>query len=377
MDSSKEPGKTKTVLVWCSWIAVAGGMERIAVAVANGLHANGWRVIFVGPVSPVPSFRARIAPGIEVVDHTPAGPVDKSIGTARFINRLISRYSVDVVSAHGSVLPLIACNAPVVWTEHEIRYGSRDMLSGAKGIFWRVIRGYVRSGRWTMVGVSRYLINQTCRKLNLDPCVATVIYNGIADADELSQLPPPKLDRPYRLGFLGRLVHQKNPLDVFALSEELVRMGVPHEWHVFGEGELLADLQARAKEADGRVLVRGPVKNAKDALAQLDMLVFLSRGEYEGFGLVLLEARLARRLVVAWNAGCMPEAAGDHAALVDPPFDLKNFASRIATELNSGRIPPPAEPNCCSVQTMVNEYDAVCTRAISRVQPRAFERAAL
>jgi glycosyltransferase involved in cell wall biosynthesis len=358
MSSNNPSAETKTVLVWCSWIAVAGGMERVAASIANGLHSKGWRVLFVGPCDEVPSFRSLLADGVEVVSHTPRSTVSGSIRTARFLNALIKKYSVDLVSAHGSVLPLIACPVPVVWTEHEIRYGGQDMLSGVKGLIWRVIRHHLQTGRWKLIVVSRFLRDQTCEKLGLDAALTSLIYYGIADADNLRQIPLPALKPPYRIGFLGRLISYKGPLDIFELMPELDRLGVPHEWHIFGEGDLLPELRERAAAFPGRITVHGPVPNARHALSQVDMIAFLSRGEHEGLGLVLVEARLARRLVTAWNVGCIPEGAGEDAALVDAPFDLKRFAARMAAELRRGELPPPVPADQWTVQTMINQYDA-------------------
>ena len=151
------PGARRTALVWCSNVEPAGGMERVALSVANGLVEQGWHVLLVGPFNRVPFLRNAIRPEIEFIDHQIQRSPSGIFQTARFLNRIIRERGVHVISAHGSVFPLVFSGTPVVWTEHDVRYAGGEMLRGFRGFAWRRIRRLVADGAWRLVTVSRHV----------------------------------------------------------------------------------------------------------------------------------------------------------------------------------------------------------------------------
>ncbi len=161
--------------------------------------------------------------------------------------------------------------------------------------------------------MSHHVQREICRKLNLPRQAVRVIYNGLPNAAALGCAAATAVGcRRVQIGFLGRLIPPKRPLDVFELSVRLNRMGVAHVWRVFGDGVLLPDMRreaaARAGPFGGGARAGG--NGRRMALAQMDLLCFLARGEQEGLGMVLLEALAANRLIVAWDAGCIRRSAG-------------------------------------------------------------------
>ncbi len=343
MASPTPRGKAPTALVWCSSVHPAGGMERIALNLANGLAARGWRMVLAGPFARIAFLRRAIRPDVEFVNYD-AGRSPAALPYAIcFLKRTMEEHGVQVVSAHGSVFPLLASGVPVVWTEHDVRYAGGEMLRGLRGFAWRRVRERLRQGRWRLVTVSHYVQREICGKLNLPDQAVRVIYNGLPNAAALEALAPPRLAPPWQIGFLGRLVPPKRPLDVFELSARLNRMDIPHVWRVFGAGVLLPEMQREAAARGGHsVVLQGLVERPEEALAQMDLLCFLARGEQEGLGMVLLEALAAHRLIVAWDAGCIREVLAGRATLVPPPFDLDRFAQAIAETLRPGPLPARA-----------------------------------
>ncbi len=349
----------RTALVWCSNVEPAGGMERVALSVANGLVAMGWRVLLVGPFSRVPFLRGTIRPEIEFIDHQIQRSPSGIFETARFLDRIARERNVHVISAHGSVFPLLFGSTPVVWTEHDVRYAGEEMLRGFRGYAWRRVRRRVEDGAWRLVTVSRYVQREICQKLNLADNQATVIYNGLPNAAALYGLPAPRFEPPYRIGFLGRLVPPKRPLEVFELSARLNDMGIPHVWKVFGDGILLPAMRKKALYTSGHsVELCGVVEKPEDAFGQLDLLCFHARGEQEGLGMVLIEALAANRPVVAWDAGCIREVLTGRGALVPPPFSMSRFAATIAGTLLSG-VQPRLPDDRWSEARMIADYDSV------------------
>ncbi len=368
----------RTALVWCSSVDPAGGMERVALHIANGLAGIGWRILLVGPFSRAPFLRRAIRPKVDFIDYEMGKSPAAVLRAMGFLARLVEERGVDVISAHGSVFPLLGVNAPVIWTEHDVRYAGGRMLAGLRGLAWRRVRERVGNGAWRLVAVSRYVGDETCRKLDLPAGAAQVIYNGLPNAASLAALPPPRLTPPYQIGFLGRLTPAKRPLDVIALSELLNRMGISHDWHVFGDGALLPDLRAAAAARTGHsVSIHGLIEKPEEAFARIDLLSFLARGEQEGLGMVLLEALAARRLVVAWDAGCIREVLAGRGALVPAPFSLERYAEALAAALRRG-VPASTDPDeRWSQERMIAAYDWMLWEAIqSRTRPASRGRAA-
>lgn len=136
--------------------------------------------------------------------------------------------------------------------------------------------------------------------------------------------------RPYILA-IGTIEPRKNfPLLVTALSElrnlhpdlQLVISG--------GEGWGIEELDAAIECHDlaDRVLKLGFVDDASKADLLAGCEIVVSAAQYEGFGLVPLEAMTAGRPVVAVAGGSIPEICGDGAELVAID-DLMELASAI------------------------------------------------
>ncbi len=354
------------VLVWNSWMTPAGGMERVALSIANGLADRGVDVVLAGPYKNVPILAERVSRKVELVHCDFKRTAGGMVRVARFLKALVRSRRIDVVSAHGSLFPLLALDVPVVWTEHGPRYGHKPILSGLRALPWLAIRRRLRTGAWTFVGCSQYVRNSVCYQLGLGQAAAPVIYNGVPDAKRLRSMPPPAFRAPYRLGFLGRLEEEKFPADIFELDRRLVASGIRCEWHVFGAGRLEETMRRRAAaEADGRVHLHGLARHAAEALSSMDALVFLSHGAMEGLPTVILEARLARRPVVAWDVTANPEAAGPEDVLV-PAFDLDAFAEGIRKVVLRG-VPSPQVPEAeIAYEQMVEQYENVLRRASAR-----------
>jgi glycosyltransferase involved in cell wall biosynthesis len=362
------PDVRGTVLVWCSNVE-PGGMERIVLSVANGLVGKGWRVILVGPFSRVPFLQRLIRPEILSIDHQIQKSPRGLLRTGHFLENLVRQYGVNVISAHGSVFPLMLNSAPVVWTEHDVRYGGREMLRGLRGFAWRHVRNLVERGSWRMVTVSRFVQKEVCKKLELLDNRVAVIYNGLPNAAELYRLPAPDFRPPYRIGFLGRLTESKYPLEVFTLSKLLNGMGIPHVWKVFGDGGLRPAMQEALRTLGHSVQLCGVAEKPEDAFRQIDLLCFHARGEQEGLGMVLIEALAAGRSIVAWDAGCIREILTGRATLVSPPFSLRRFAATVAGVLLSG-ADPRVQDQRFSEARMISEYDVIL-RGSSRRSPTA------
>jgi len=91
------------------------------------------------------------------------------------------------------------------------------------------------------------------------------------------------------MGFVGRFVHQKNPLLFIDTLALLVRRGYDMKAIVVGDGNLKHEMMSRAEQLNvaNRIDWRGEIP-AREALSDMDIMVHTSH--YEALPYTLLEA---------------------------------------------------------------------------------------
>jgi glycosyltransferase involved in cell wall biosynthesis len=114
----------------------------------------------------------------------------------------------------------------------------------------------------------------------------------------------------YKIGTIGRLVPQKDyPTLLGAFSN--VSKSVPEtQLYIVGEGYLQKDLIELSKSLGIKDKVHwiGKTEYIKEFLSKIDLFILPSK--YEGFGLVLLEAMVAKKPIIAANNSAIPEVLG-------------------------------------------------------------------
>ena len=139
----------------------------------------------------------------------------------------------------------------------------------------------------------------------------------------------------FKIGTIGRLVPQKDyPTLLNAFSNVL--KSVPNiELYVIGEGYLQKDLIKMSKllGINGKVHWLGKTKYIKEFLSKIDLFVLPSK--YEGFGLVLLEAMVAKQPIIAANNSAIPEVLGKTYEGLFLTGDVKALAQQIKTAISN------------------------------------------
>ena len=174
----------------------------------------------------------------------------------------------------------------------------------------------------------------------ISPTLETVIYPGIAEPERWTSLKRRPRFRP-TIAFVGRVEEVKGPEVAYRALERLRSVhGIDARLELAGrcEPEMRATLDALAEELDlsDRVKLLGQLD--KDGVAgvleRAHVLLVPSIWE-EPFGLVVLEAALARIPVVASRSGGMPEALEeDSQALFFPIGDADACARALAQTLD-------------------------------------------
>jgi glycosyltransferase involved in cell wall biosynthesis len=138
----------------------------------------------------------------------------------------------------------------------------------------------------------------------------------------------------YKIGTIGRLVPQKDyPTLLNAFSNVLKSM--PNtDLYVVGEGYLQKDLIELSKSlgVNGKVHWLGKTDHIKEFLSKIDLFILPSK--YEGFGLVLLEAMVVKKPIIAANNSAIPEVLGKTYEGLFSTGDENALAQQIKTVIS-------------------------------------------
>jgi len=318
-------------------ISGIGGSERHLLALLPALRAHGIEPSFVGlddpRGAPEPFYAALEQAGIPFArvtsrhDLDPRLPFRIARAARRSRPELVHTHLVHA-DVHGAAAAALL-RLPFVSTKH-----NDDPFRA--GAFRYVERLLARRAR-RIITITESLARFNEERVGIPRAKLVIVHYGL---DELppawSSNPPLQLPDDARvLLALGRLVPQKG-LDLAVRALPALRRTHPDTVLVVaGEGperDALASLAAELGVGDGLFLI-GRAGDVTALLDRAELLVHPSR--WEGFGLVLLEAMLASRPVVATRVSSIPEIVidGETGALV-PPEDPKALAEALGRVLD-------------------------------------------
>jgi glycosyltransferase involved in cell wall biosynthesis len=145
-----------------------------------------------------------------------------------------------------------------------------------------------------------------------------VAHSGV-DLEEF--LPNEKVSASrLKVGYVGRMSDEKNPLGFIELAERLGGMNSELDFEMFGSGAdavLIKERVARSPLAQ-RLKYHGFVDHSRDALRQLDVLILPSK--FDGRPVIVMEANACGVPVIAAPVGGIPELVceGINGFLVSP-----------------------------------------------------------
>jgi len=145
--------------------------------------------------------------------------------------------------------------------------------------------------------------------------------------------PAPLPPHPFTFALIavGRLEPEKRVEDIIAVVARLKDAYPTLGAFIIGEGRERAKLErmARRKDLEDRIVFLGARADARALMASAQC--FVQASAYEGYGLTLIEAALARVPIVTSDVGIVGEVfTGYHEVLSAPVADPTNFAAHIA-----------------------------------------------
>ena len=138
----------------------------------------------------------------------------------------------------------------------------------------------------------------------------------------------------FKIGTIGRLVPQKDyPTLLSAFSNVLEKLP-DVELYVVGEGYLQKELMELCKSlrVSSKVHWLGKTEYINEFLSKIDLFILPSK--YEGFGLVLLEAMVAKKPIIAANNSAIPEVLGKTYEGLFTTGDIKALVEHIKTVIS-------------------------------------------
>ena len=138
----------------------------------------------------------------------------------------------------------------------------------------------------------------------------------------------------YKIGTIGRLVPQKDYPTLLNAFSNILKSLPNTDLYVVGEGYLQKDLIELSKSlgVDGKVHWLGKTEYIKEFLSKIDLFILPSK--YEGFGLVLLEAMVAKKPIVAANNSAIPEVLGKSYEGLFSTGDKEALAQQIKAAIS-------------------------------------------
>jgi glycosyltransferase involved in cell wall biosynthesis len=201
--------------------------------------------------------------------------------------------------------------------------------------------------------LSRFVLKRSFASISISKAVANylrasgemsgkqnnrVIYYGLVDTSVSPRSNLKVASGPIQVGTVSRLVPQKNlPLLLRALKELSSQKSPEFSLTIVGSGPLKTELQSLSTDLGVEKMItwKGRLQEVIHFYRSLD--VFVLPSDYEGFGLVLLEAMSQGIPVIARRISAIPEVLGeDHPGLVDSvsPVDLALKIRMLTSDLD-------------------------------------------
>ena len=300
--------------------------DHYLLGLAEHAASEGWEVRHVYCSEPTPGF-ARSLAALGVRYHVV--PMPFTMASRRALKRQLGAYrpTLTLTNFLSAFTPAVLAMKLLGDTP---RLVVRENSSGAVRPGGRV-RRVLRTLRGRLVGrvldaqlpVSAFVARRSVNDMGLPAGKVHTVHNGI-DAGRYPyrpRTPGPAL----RVAFAGQLMAEKGIDTLLTALAQLQAAGVPFEARLAGRGPAGGALRAQVEALRlGGVRFVGHTDSVPDLFAWAEVVVAPSKWA-EAFGLVAAEAMATGAVVVASDAGALPEVVGA-AGRVFPAGDAAALA---------------------------------------------------
>lgn len=319
-------------------INLVGGLARIVIDKINWLVTHGYDVVLcniealdVKPAYPIDS-RVRLIRGD--IQTKPGGVLTRAKGVIGAINRtkeIIQQVKPDIIiNAHCPlvtwILPFVCRNIPKIVEVHQSRQGLEVFNRQFMSPFARW--GHRHAIKWIYSRYNQFVVltNGDKEAWGCKNCI--VIPNFFNPNHNIKD--NVNLSANKQIILLARLMPQKR-IDLMIDIWSLLAKDFP-DWkvNVLGEGMLrpLLEEKIRTLNLQESFWMPGEVKDVTNELQSSDILCLTS--EYEGFGIVLIEAMAKGIPVIAFEYVGVHDIINDGMDGFIIPFgDVKGYAEKL------------------------------------------------
>jgi glycosyltransferase involved in cell wall biosynthesis len=335
-----------------------GGAEKQLLTLASGQVQSGIKVEVIF-LKGKPELKKEFEEsGVEV---------NKFLAGKNFLNQisLLSKHlrkNPSPVHAHLPKSELLA--AIVVRNKHLIftRHNSEPFWPGSPRIISNLLSKFVckRASQGIAISnaVKSYLINRGEIPTGY---IIDVVYYGFQKDSSTNSAGLKSIanfinsqSSNFKIGTIGRLVPQKDYPTLLNAFSNVLKSAPKADLYVVGEGCLQKDLieMSQALGISEKVHWLGKTEYIIEFLSKIDLFILPSK--YEGFGLVLLEAMVAKKPIIAANNSAIPEVLGKTYEALFSTGDVKALAQQINTAISDKNF---SERLVQSYSTQLNLFD--------------------
>ena len=332
----------RTLFITRAYGQSAGGMERLSFDLIEEMkhHAGISPIVLAHTTRPGISLtKARMESVLFLVSVFP-----RAVWSAR---------KVDVIHLGDPVLSKIGWfiqkiyRKPVVVTVHglDVSY-SNWLYKMYLYLFFRSFDAYLPISRHAKACLEAW--NVSGEVSVIPPGVRDMYYSPTTTRSDLERVLKRNLTNTVVLGTVGRLVERKG--HAWFITNVLTKLPAEYIYCIAGDGPERSHIEDVAREAgvENRVMLLGRTSPQDLAILFNTIDIYIQpnipiKGDAEGFGIVLLEAALCERHVLASNLEGIPDAISDeNNGTLIPSENAEAWIAAITKTTSKGDSNPKA-----------------------------------
>ena len=284
------------------------GAENVAITIINNMKSDN-EIIYVSPEGEIREHLQE-----NNIDYEPVKKV-----CIKEIKRVIKKYKPDIIHAHdftASIISAIASNRKIKVISH-IHNNNPWM----KKVNLKTIMYLLSTIKYKKILiVSKSIIDEYVFKKFIDKKVEVI--GNIVDTNRVKKMSEEvNIQEDYDIIFIGRLSEQKQPIKFIELINKLKNSNKNIKAVMLGDGPLRTECEQEIEKynLEENIDLKGFQKNPYAYLKKSKILCMTS--EWEGYGLVAVEALSLGKPVIATNVGGIPSIVNDKCGKVTNNFD--------------------------------------------------------